>query len=62
MIAMEWLISFSSMFVASSLLTMSCYFIMVGGICSQRKTGLNGTLDQVAPLCCDRAVAENSHL
>lgn len=62
MIATEWLISFSSIPLASSLLTMSCYFIMVGGICLLCKAGLSGTLDQVASLCCDRAVAENSYL
>lgn len=61
-IATEWLISFSSILLASSLLSTSCYFIMVGGICSLRKAVVSGTLDQVASLYCDRAVAENSHL
>lgn len=62
MIATVCLISFSSILLASSLLTTSCYFTMVSGICSLHKAGLSGTLDQVASLCCDRAVAENSHL
>lgn len=61
-IATEQLISFSSISLASSLLTLPCCFIIVGGICSLCKAGLSHTLEQVASLCCEGVVAENSLL